>query len=285
MNLATFTFLYGKSRLELVLLNYLISLRKWQTQTPVESFLAVEPEGPEDDTPEVAREMCEPYGVQVIRVEPKESDRYWNKCRALNHAIRASSPNVEILMQIDVDMILHPKHVETALDNFHKDKKILYMCPNLSLNEDVEIEEDWTKEDWEELHQLSTYVPSGDELPVPQLSNPNGIGPPSKSFGVCQAAQRKWWFYIRGYDEFINGWGSDDADVVRRASLTKRPKVWGPEEVTCFHQRHPRRSDNVSSEEKDRRGARARKNRRRSYEAYYSGQFKRNLGGWGGKKP
>lgn len=282
MKIATITFLYGKSRLQLVLHNYLVSLRQWQTVTPDESWLAVEPTGPDDDTPEVARKMCEPFGMQVIRVEPKPTDKYWNKCRALNHAIRATSPEIDIIMQVDVDMILHPRHIEKALQSFAGEKKALYLCPNRSLTHEVIISEKEPLAQWERLHKVAQYVPTGEELENPRMSNPDGIGPPSKSWGVCQAAQRKWWFYIRGYDEFINGWGSDDADIVRRAGITKRPKVWAPEDLLCFHQQHPRRNDNVTEEEKLKRGARARKNRRRSFEAYYLKQFKRNLGGWGG---
>jgi len=287
MKITTMTFLKGMDRVEGgILENFLISLRTWQSCIPHESFLAIESEGPEDETPKHASALCDKYGVIPIIVCPRKDDKYWNKCRGLNHCIRYSNEHSDIIMQLDVDMILHPDHMAIAADRFDSGGRILYQGTNRALVEPITVTAARGQEaadQWEQLIPKSRYVPTGDELEEPRHSNPYDIdGPPSKAHGPCQAAHRAWWFYIRGYDEVINGWGADDADIVRRASLTGRSIVWAPDDIHMFHQKHPRLWQDVSEEEKEERMQHNLRNRIHSYRKFHHKAFRRNRTGWGG---
>jgi len=253
MKIATMTFLYGKDRLGRVLRNHLTSLREWQTITPDESWLVVEPEGPDDDTPEAARELCEPLGVKVIRVTPKEADPYWNKARGINHAIRASDPSVDILMQVDADMILHPQHIEKLILHFMLDGCTFYLVKNHSLVDPVEFTGEDPPSIYQELADKAVYVPLGCELDPPTTRNPfSPIGPPSKGVGGCQAAMRKWWFKAKGYDELFTGWTGHDSDLRRRATASGRKITWAPPGYEMLHQPHPRMCHQTPEEQVER---------------------------------
>jgi len=281
------TFIKGVDRVTSgILSNFLISLRSWQSYVPDSSYLAIEIDGPEDETPALAKSLCKRYGVIPIIIHPRSKDKYWNKCRALNHCIRQTSEDTDIIMQLDVDMILHPDHVAIAADRFDQGGRILYQCFNRSLTEPVILHEGHGQkaaDQWEALKPLSRYVPTGAELEEPRHSNPYDVdGPPSKAHGPCQAAHRAWWYYIGGYDENINGWGADDADIVRRASLTGRRTVWAPDDIHLYHQKHPRLHQGVSEEERKERMKHNLHNRRYSYRKYGEKSYRRNRGNWGG---
>jgi glycosyltransferase involved in cell wall biosynthesis len=168
--------------------------------------------------PEQARsiaELAEAHGARVVRTE---TAAYWNRSRALNIGIRASS--ADVLFCTDADMIFFPNFVSSILqEHTERPGKAMVVCKCSDLPESVG-ERRWRPDDLDELRRATRVRRS-------------------PGTGACQAAPRDFFFHARGYDEKYWYWGKEDLDMFSRAERYGLEPRWIHEKTTMMHQWHP----------------------------------------------
>jgi hypothetical protein len=254
--------------------NYLTSLT-WQDQDILSEVLIVS-EGSSKKTNQQIEKDIESIGYDKVRVlhcgDPKDE---WNKSLGLNVGIRASRPDSEVVMILDVDMILHAEHMRLAAEAFTEKLDILYMCANFALADVPDQMNCMT--DYERVRETGTQLPTGRKAPRHKL------GPASRGIGGCQGAPRAWYHEVRGFDERFNLWGAKDGDIVRRSRQCRMPSTWAPVGFEMLHQHHPRRWE---TDDKERAGFIERKrkqNIRVSVKSCMQRRLVRNPVTWGGE--
>ena len=61
------------------------------------------------------------------------------------------------------------------------------------------------------------------------------------SAGGCQTMRIDKWYQLRGFNENMIGWGSEDVDLLKRAIMMGQKVIWMGENIECielFHQHH-----------------------------------------------
>lgn len=286
MKIATVGFHYGTARLDGILENHLKSLR-WQKRQPDEIIIVDEAYNEDSSSAERIREtlshLCHKYGARLIQIEPRPEDRYWNKPRAVNAGVRRTSEDIDIVINLDLDMVLHPSLLESVHQSFQQDPASFVMCWNRSLPEPVELPDSFDPKAWKDLAAKSIFIPRGTKEKPIQF---HPVGPASQSTGCLQAATRAWWHKVRGYDEDFSGPGGKDGDLARRAELAHRWRVWlgwgeGPDSL-LLHQYHAGRTTHEDdSEQAKELKACARVNSKHSILRCMARKIIRNDENWG----
>lgn len=138
---------------------------------------------------------------------------YWNKPLVLNYGIRNSSAESKYIFCADADMIVPPTVIETIVKAFREK-------PNTQTFVAVRTRKfrDGTTlagkiNDWDLLKPLDDVADPETFSKFVEESYLTGFG----ASGGLQAASRKWFFDVRGYDEDLFLWGAPDTDMHRRA--------------------------------------------------------------------
>jgi len=220
-----------RGRLSL-LRNHLQSLA-YQTRVPDEVLVVSHGDTAEDweQIPQLIEESFPWVGKRPTAAALRIGDPgdYWHKALAINHGIRRSRADADVICLFDVDMVLHPEHLEHLLQRQEGQAEIT-LCTNLSLAKTPHNERLFTVESFEAHRSRAQWI-------APQ-SPRNPLGPISYGWGGCQAAPREWWFKIRGYDEDFRLFGPEDKDIIERAKATDLPIEWMPPELAMLHQYH-----------------------------------------------
>ena len=192
----------------------------------------------------------------------------WAKPLAVNWGVRRVPSTVDIVISIDVDCIFHPLTLERLEKEFEIRPSCFVMCPNLSLPEGaVPDDRPWTFEELRAHGRLVRW-----------RGHREDIGPMSHGVGALQAAPREWWHRVRGLDEEMALWGSEDIDLAKRAARTGLSWRWIPMPLASLHQWHEAAQISDAPEIV----ARLKKNHEISVTKLRRGQFVRNGRGWGG---
>ena len=147
--------------------------------------------------------------VRLICCQVK--DQLWNKSRAINIALKQiSAPYVFVG---DIDMIYHPGFIEKLRDLCSKDQSVYFQVGFLT-------EPESRKNKAFVDYQIN--FKSSEEATGMTLFNTEGLKA------------------INGYDEFYNGWGSEDTDVHVRLKNAKQKVLFYTEDILILHQWHPK---------------------------------------------
>jgi hypothetical protein len=200
--------------------NTLRSLQ-WQLTGPPTQVLVVS-HGSRPEINDELEKLCRDEAATLMTIgQPADP---WNKSLALNVGIRRSTPGVPFLMTMDADMILSPDLLTVVVERLTKDPPALVLCRISDLPPQA-----FLPVDGRQLLQSFERLRA-----VTQLRS-------HSSSGGIQAANRSFFFAIRGYDEDLMWWGAMDGDILNRARLMGLEIEWIEDRTTMLHQWHPRK--------------------------------------------
>lgn len=240
--------------------NALRSLQ-WQTAGRPAQTLVVS-HGSQPDINEGLSNLCNNEGATLLTLGSPADP--WNKPLALNTGLRGTLDDVPFVMTMDVDMILAPNFLAVVLDRLSRNPPALVLCriSDLPAHASIPTTGDQLKRAFENLHARSRLRPC-------------------YGSGGVQAAQRSFFFDIRGYDEDLAWWGAMDGDIVNRARLVGVKIEWIEDRTAMLHQWHPRKHSILS----DRQEIELAKRAWRTNHALVRSRatvLTRNPSGWGG---
>ena len=178
-------------------------------------FLRVDPEALDLDHGLVAlAALAERHGARLVRTE---TSALWNRARALNLGIQASSG--DLVLCTDADMLFSPDFL-SAVAGAHAAAAdhglVLCRCHDLPAGA---VEHAAALAEFDDLRARS------------EVRQTSGTG-------ACQAAKRSFFCAVRGYDEAFVYWGAEDNDMVHRAGRYGLKAVWLDETPAMLHQWH-----------------------------------------------
>lgn len=240
--------------------NALRSLNWQSAGRPQEIVLVSHGSRPEID--KELKQICQEQGASLLSIGTP-SDQ-WNKPLALNVGIQATSPEIPFLMTMDADMILAPNFLTIVLQKLSKRSPAFVLCRSSDLPQHVLLPDN-PERLRNSLGELSTKA---------NLRGRYGTG------GI-QAANRSFFFEVRGYDEDLVWWGGMDGDMVQRALLSGLSIEWIEDRTVMYHQWHPSKHRCLKDTDEITQAKLAWKNnsvlvRKRQADVL------RNLKGWGG---
>lgn len=157
-----------------------------------------------------------------IRVVPYEIGEDFERAKLNNVAVRNSKGSY--VMTTDVDMVLG----RTFLAN---------LVSNCSYNSFVESRTlYWKPITANKLYNGEISLNDIDELRVGRIKQ-------RTSAGGCQCTSAQNWSKLRGFNEAMVGWGSEDVELLKRANMMGLNIVWMGEcrdSIELFHQPHPK---------------------------------------------
>jgi len=161
-----------------------------------------------------------------IYVRVNESGLF-NESRSKNIGIRKSRG--EIVICTNADIIFSKIVLSNTIKEFTDRRKDgLFTLRRRELPENFTIENMFNK------LISKTYEPSSNQI---------GIGPES-AIGDFQAATRKSWLAVKGYDERMIGWGAMDLDLSLRMKEIGNAMIWlDHRHIKIYHQFHDWRRD------------------------------------------
>lgn len=167
-------------------------------------------------------------------------------------------------MTMDVDMILAPNFLAVVLERLSRNPPALVLCriSDLPAHASLPTTGDQLKRVFENLHARSRLRPC-------------------YGSGGIQAAQRSFFFDIRGYDEDLAWWGAMDGDIVNRARLAGMQVEWIEDRTAMLHQWHPRKHSILSGRQAIELAKRAWRHNHTLVRSRAT-VLTRNPSGWGG---
>ena len=154
----------------------------------------------------VVRRAVVEEGGRLVRVEA--SGRPWSRARALNHGIRQAAQG-QLILTTDSDILFGPRTAETILTEIDKASGregtyALVQCRDLPPSYP---EADLQDFDWAAMEASSTLRPR-------------------YGMGGCACFPRSFVETVRGYDERMEWWGSEDKDLASRAEAAGLEIHW-----------------------------------------------------------
>ncbi|HYK77717.1 MAG TPA: glycosyltransferase family 2 protein [Daejeonella sp.] len=212
--------------LDLVLLSVLK-----QTVLPLEVVIADDGSGPE------TRNLIENYRKQ-FQIPVKHiwhEDQGFRKTQILNKAIRQI--NGEYIIQIDGDIVLHPRFIEDHLQNIQPGYFVKGSRGMLDKEKTTKVLQsrniDFTPFQW----GLSSRI---NATRLTTLS-PLFYGPPEKTrdFKGCNfAVWKKDFIAVNGYNNALTGWGHEDIELAARLVNLGIKRRHLKMTAVCFHLHH-----------------------------------------------
>lgn len=176
------------------------------------------------------KQLCMKFNARLICVgDPAQP---WSKPIALNIGIRESLPAAQFLMTVDADIILAPDLFSVIIDKFKKTLHTFILCRSSDLPSETSLSanSELSKNDYYELKSITKLRPK-------------------YGTGGIQAAQRSFFFDVRGYDEDLLWWGGMDTDMMQRALCSGLKVEWIEELTSILHQWHPRKHSILNNAE------------------------------------
>lgn len=194
--------------------NCLRSLRWQEGVNHDEIEIVISDFGSEEPHRASIQALARQYDARVVEMI---TDEVWNRSRVLNIGVQAARGRIAFCT--DVDMIFAPNFLARILATHRQHRgEVMALCRCTDLPESVP-EQLWRREDYESLEA------SG------EVRNTSGTG-------ACQAAPRRFFEEVRGYDEKFLYWGAEDVDMTSRAQRYGLKLVW-MEGTAMLHQWHP----------------------------------------------
>lgn len=202
----TFVFTYRNRELRTVK-NCLNSLA---TQSATDFLVTLVDYGSSNSYSEELKELTIDYPFVTLVYVPA-IDQLWNKCRAINMALKQCK--TPFFFVGDVDMIFHQDFVQTLLSFVKKDENTYFQVGFLSEEE---------SETDKEFQNYTVSFTSSNEATGMTLFKTENL----KS--------------INGFDEFYHGWGGEDTDVHARFQNAGFRIQFYDERIMVLHQWHPK---------------------------------------------
>jgi glycosyltransferase involved in cell wall biosynthesis len=156
---------------------------------------------------EVEKQIDAQVGISLISCPTQ--GQLWNKCRAINIALKACT--TPYFFVADMDMIFHPDFVERILSQASPDKVTYFQVGFLSP---------------EETAKEKSFV----DYQIAHLSKEEATGMTLFPTHLLKD--------IHGYDEFYHGWGAEDTDVHVRIENVGHQVYFYEEQPLMLHQHH-----------------------------------------------
>ena len=192
-------------------------LKSFQLQTLRELEIIVVDYGSTKENHEKLMNTLNSFDCSVFYYETND---LWSLSIARNIGIRRAQSN--FVAPLDVDCIVEPTVIEETLKRFHINEKYFIVnlvchCPK-------------------ELNVNSLELPKDFKLLRKRCKcTKQGIG-------AYISASRDWWFKVRGFDERIKIWGTEDDDIKKRALDNGKIMIvlrLGSPPLFIYHQWHP----------------------------------------------
>lgn len=142
--------------------------------------------------------LCKQYNANCITLDPETG---WNKPKCLNYAIKRAK--TKFILSSDVDVIFPPNYLGEMIATL-KRKPLSAIYSRMH---------DLPEESTETLRHLEE---ADKPIPFEEFFNlTTARGPGYENAGI-NGTYTLYYHYIRGYDEFYSGWGSEDNDLMTR---------------------------------------------------------------------
>lgn len=218
--------------------------------------------GSSPDQEESLRSLASDYKAKLILL--KTPSREWNRAWTMNCAIRASSPETDVVLASDVDCLFGRNCMEELLRvHLVLPGRVFGICGITDLPK-------------------GTVRPSTDILKEFDEIRQCGAIERDVGIGACQSFWREWVFAVHGYDERYCIYGYEDNDMERRAG---RANLWFANvtgRTAILHQWHEPTRSSLSAG-REQRFKDAVENNRKMYETATG--IVRNASGWGQRPP
>ena len=156
---------------------------------------------------DVNRPHLESSSVRIIRYPFPQS--VFNFSKTLNFGIRTSL-DFDIIIKTDIDICFSDSTIKMCLESVDESRGLV--C-------------------------LSAHVRSFEEAKKNEPIWPGRLPIQTTGLGACFALHKTRWETVYGYNENLNGWGFEDADMLRRAHARSH-KVPRSKKTPLFHLRH-----------------------------------------------
>lgn len=138
------------------------------------------------------------------------SGQLWNKCRAINIALKQTT--TPYFLVGDIDLIFHPDFIKIA--NEKASDKVLYFKYGFLSEEESLLEKNFEK--------YQVYIQGNHEITGTTLFPTDKL------------------LKVNGYDEFYHGWGAEDTDIHLRLKELGLDIEFFNKEIIIKHQWHPK---------------------------------------------
>jgi glycosyltransferase involved in cell wall biosynthesis len=164
------------------------------------------------------------WGARVVRVNARGR---WNRSHCLNVGIREA--RASRVLTTDADILFTPRTIQSILESVAEDRDFfLIQCRDLPAMD---------------LDELSTFD-------FQSLDSKSTLRPPW-GMGGCACFRKAFAIEVRGYDERLEWWGSEDNDFVQRAMQHGEEVHWlDKADARCYHVWHPKLTDVKAKDEK-----------------------------------
>ncbi len=168
-----------------------------------------------------SKKLCDEYGAEcILLTNPKE----WNRSNCLNYAIKRADS--KFLLTSDVDVIFPPNYIEVMVNKLLQNPLSVVYSRSNDLPESSTA---WVKK----LYENNLPIPFDELL---SQSSPRSAGIHNAGINGSYVFFYK---YIRGYDEFFKGWGSEDNDLMQRFERLGLD-ICSIFPISYLHQWHPK---------------------------------------------
>jgi GT2 family glycosyltransferase len=179
--------------------------------------------GSEPAAADFTAERCRLHGAQYVRVD---TAGVWSRSRCLNIGIRQTT--TKYLLTSDVDILFSPAYIAEAVDVL-REAPLSVVCSAM-----LDLPEDTTAE-------LQSIGESGGPLRLARWRNASTPRLDWAYHPSITMTYSAFHHLIRGYDEFFEVWGREDADLLRRLlKLGLDRRTLDAEAAFYLHQWHPK---------------------------------------------
>jgi predicted glycosyltransferase involved in capsule biosynthesis len=178
--------------------------------------------GSSDDHKERTIEICNRFDAKVMFLAAPAG---WNRSKCLNFAIK--QVKTKYFLSSDVDMIYQENYLRELMQKL-KENPLSVVCSRMMDLPEKSIDVMRT------LAEKNLPVPYQDLI---NMTTSRGAGDSNASINCSYTL---FYQYIRGYDEFYQGWGSEDNDLMKRFISLGLDICSIAQKATYLHQWHPK---------------------------------------------
>lgn len=189
--------------------------------------------GSEPSQARALEEICERRGASLLRVE---EPGIWSRGRCLNVGLRRTT--TKFVMTSDADLLLSSHYLADAVATLRARPLSVVCSPMLDLPE-------------ESRETLQRIARDEEPLDVDALSPRCPVRKGLKLHPSAGVTFTGFHHAIRGYDEFYEGWGREDDDLMSRLMALGIHMIAAPERSFYLHQWHPK-YEGLNAEEQAR---------------------------------
>lgn len=167
-------------------------------------------------------QLCHRFGATCFQLAATGG---WSKPKCLNYAIKRT--NTKFILSSDVDIIFPPNYLKEMVAVLKKEPLSVVYSRMLDLPEDSV----------NSVRELDAY-----DHPIPfdsLLNLATARGPGHENAGI-NGTYAFFYQYLRGYDEFYEGWGSEDNDLKKRFVMLGLDISSIYPTASYLHQWHPK---------------------------------------------